>query len=294
MDKKIKYALNYLNEPPAPLYCNDVDQDEYTSKYKGHLKCINGCEAKIKFTHRKNNIKFFSTWNKEGHLHSTECPYHVDYKGRKGRKKLQAYYENGTLDEGYIERGLRWKAASLQKEYDKSKITDPQNGSVEVDIIGEEEAPVYVDDNSLNQQSEKRPYISSQDSKYLTADDDHRRIRVYGNAITSYIGINEDGSRYGYINLENGILPVSLVFTEAFYRYETINGLDDFERFMGILDKQINSEHNTTDFFVVSYGEIRYVRKKKGLNVYITTPGRIIINNMTVKQIIAQGKILPR
>ena len=45
-------------------------ENEYEAKYKGYLTCIKGCQARIKFTQRKkNDIKFFSTWNKEGNLH---------------------------------------------------------------------------------------------------------------------------------------------------------------------------------------------------------------------------------
>ena len=40
-------------------------KNEYERKYKCKLNCIKGCNARIKFTERKNNIKFFSTWNKE-------------------------------------------------------------------------------------------------------------------------------------------------------------------------------------------------------------------------------------
>lgn len=56
------------------IYCGDLDKNDYETKYKGYLTCIKGCPAKIKFTERKNNVKFFSTWNKQGKLHNEGCP----------------------------------------------------------------------------------------------------------------------------------------------------------------------------------------------------------------------------
>lgn len=89
MAKKILYAKsNVERDKKKEIYCGDLDKNDYETKYKGHLTCIKGCPAKIKFTERKNNVKFFSTWNKEGHLHKEGCPYHVDYKGKVGRKSL--------------------------------------------------------------------------------------------------------------------------------------------------------------------------------------------------------------
>ena len=93
MQKKILFAKAKLKEEERNLYCKELDKEDYDSKYKGHLTCINGCEARIKFTQRKNNYKFFSTWNKEGKVHNKDCPYYVEYKGKKGREKLESLFK---------------------------------------------------------------------------------------------------------------------------------------------------------------------------------------------------------
>ena len=54
---------NVEGDKKKDSYCGDLDKNDYETKYKGHLTCIKGCPAKIKFTERKNNVKFFSTWN---------------------------------------------------------------------------------------------------------------------------------------------------------------------------------------------------------------------------------------
>lgn len=67
MPKKIMLALsNAEGDCDKPIHCEDLDKNDYETKYKGHLTCIKGCKARIKYTERKNNVKFFSTWNKEG------------------------------------------------------------------------------------------------------------------------------------------------------------------------------------------------------------------------------------
>lgn len=56
---------------------SDMDKIEYDEKYKGHLLCINGCNARVKFTQRNNkkHTKFFSNWNGDGKKHNEYCPY---------------------------------------------------------------------------------------------------------------------------------------------------------------------------------------------------------------------------
>ncbi|SFR62592.1 hypothetical protein [Anaeromicropila populeti] len=79
-----------------------------------------------------------------------------------------------------------------------------------VENTGEEEVLVYTDGDGKGTETDKRAYISSQDAKYLTWEDEGRRIHVYGNAVHAYIGENDngDGNKYGYFNMENGLLPI--------------------------------------------------------------------------------------
>ena len=54
MAKKIMYAKsNVEGNKKKKIYCGDLDKNDYETKYKGHLTCIKGCPAKIKFTERK-------------------------------------------------------------------------------------------------------------------------------------------------------------------------------------------------------------------------------------------------
>ena len=163
MARKIMYAIsNVEGDSKKKIYCENLEKNEYEAKYKGYLTCIKGCQARIKFTQRKNDIKFFSTWNKEGNLHEKSCPYHVDYKGKMGRKKLNAYYQSIELSEEIILRRLKRKMEGLLKQYSDEDIIDPPNGSMEVDVIGEDEVAVFEGDEN-GKKSEYLPRIYYED-----------------------------------------------------------------------------------------------------------------------------------
>ena len=51
MPKKIMLALsNAEGDCDKPIHCEDLDKNDYETKYKGHLTCIKGCKARIKYT----------------------------------------------------------------------------------------------------------------------------------------------------------------------------------------------------------------------------------------------------
>lgn len=58
MAKKILFAKAKVDEEERNIYCNDLDKEDYDSKYKGHLTCINGCKARVKL-HRERIILSF-------------------------------------------------------------------------------------------------------------------------------------------------------------------------------------------------------------------------------------------
>lgn len=59
MSKKIMLAIsNAEGDCGKVISCKELEKNDYETKYKGKLTCIKGCKARIKFTERKNNIKF--------------------------------------------------------------------------------------------------------------------------------------------------------------------------------------------------------------------------------------------
>lgn len=232
MTTKIFYARAKIKgEKERKIYYQHLDKEEYFSKYKGHLTCINGCKARIKFTHKKNNVKFFSTWNKEGKLHDKGCPYYVEYKGKKGREKLNAYYKSIELDDDTILRRMKRKYNELHTENGEDEYTIPNQGSMKVENRGERDVEVGI--NSVNGEMQKDDsYIRYKDANYVTVDDLGRILSVYGKIDNVWIGENKDGTKFAYINYITENTSVSILFSEGFYVNEDSNGTEEFERFI--------------------------------------------------------------
>ena len=215
MAKKILFAKAKVDEEERNIYCNDLDKEDYDSKYKGHLTCINGCKARVKFTQKKNNIKFFSTWNKEGKLHNKDCPYFVEYKGVKGRQKLNAYYKSIELDDDTIFNRIKRKYNELHRSYNGNEYPVPDRGSMEIENTGEE-----IVDTSINtttgEESSVGSYIRHKDANFVTTDDLGSMISVYGVIDNVWLDQNKDGTKFAYINYVTKNTSVNILFSEAF------------------------------------------------------------------------------
>ena len=285
MARKIMYAIsNVEGDSKKKIYCENLEKNEYEAKYKGYLTCIKGCQARIKFTQRKNDIKFFSTWNKEGNLHEKSCPYHVDYKGKMGRKKLNAYYQSIELSEEIILRRLKRKMEGLLKQYSDEDIIDPPNGSMEVDVIGEDEVAVFEGDEN-GKKSEYLPRIYYEDAEYISTDDIGCRKSVYG--FISNVQLEEDKKKgkYAYFNLATKHSTVNIAFPEAFYSNELSSGVQEFEIYVSKVKELVQKHPNK--IMVIAYGEITRKKKdKNGVNVSVISPNRILVDNKTYKQLL--------
>ena len=285
MARKIMYAIsNVEGDSKKKIYCENLEKNEYEAKYKGYLTCIKGCQARIKFTQRKNDIKFFSTWNKEGNLHEKSCPYHVDYKGKMGRKKLNAYYQSIELSEEIILRRLKRKMEGLLKQYSDEDIIDPPNGSMEVDVIGEDEVAVFEGDEN-GKRSEYLPRIYYEDAEYISTDDIGCRKSVYG--FISNVQLEEDKKKgkYAYFNLATKHSTVNIAFPEAFYSNELSSGVQEFEIYVSKVKELVQKHPNK--IMVIAYGEITRKKKdKNGVNVSVISPNRILVDNKTYKQLV--------
>ena len=285
MARKIMYAIsNVEGDSKKKIYCENLEKNEYEAKYKGYLTCIKGCQARIKFTQRKNDIKFFSTWNKEGNLHEKSCPYHVDYKGKMGRKKLNAYYQSIELSEEIILRRLKRKMEELLKQYSDEDIIDTPNGSMEVDVIGEDEVAVFEGDEN-GKKSEYLPRIYYEDAEYISTDDIGCRKSVYG--FISNVQLEEDKKKgkYAYFNLATKHSTVNIAFPEAFYSNELSSGVQEFEIYVSKVKELVQKHPNK--IMVIAYGEITRKKKdKNGVNVSVISPNRILVDNKTYKQLV--------
>lgn len=291
---KIEWAL--YTDPESKkvkeIYYDDIGKEEYEIKYKNNLTCINECKARIKFTHKKNNSKFFSTWNGEGAIHKEGCPFHVEYKGKIGRNKLKAFYEKREINENDINTTLLNKIRGLKRKYNGEDGDKIHTGTKEVENIGEKTVLADNTEAITGQDSEHRERrnhnIMSIDANHLTTIDIGTRRCVYGIGSNAQIDA-KNGEYFGYINLKNREYTVSVYFPKAFYSQENGITLEDFKRLINILIKEIN-EKTERKVIIVCYGEIKR-KEKKGVNVNIINERHIYINDMSIRQILAEGSL---
>mgnify|MGYP001019282368 CR=1 FL=1 len=286
MSKKIVYAkLNIEGNEKKEIYYRDLDKNDYETNYKDKLTCIKGCPARIKFTERKNNVKFFSTWNKEGNLHDEGCPYRIDYDGKIGRKKLEDYYKSIEPSEEVILSRLQRKMKELLRNgFGDSEVTNSSNGNMEVDTI-DKDKEVTSSDSENGNNSQHMKNINYDAAECISTDDIGCRKGIYG--LINNVQLEEDGNKkkYAYFNLVTKYNTVNIAFPEAFYSNELSAGVDEFERYILNVKKMV--EKYPDKIWVIAYGEITKKKKdKNGVNVSIISPHRVLVDNKTYKQIV--------
>lgn len=291
--EKIEWAI-YTNKEDAKqkeVYYKDLDKELYEAKYKNNLTCINGCKARVKFTHRKNKVKFFSTWNGEGNKHEEGCPFNVKYKGKVGRKELRGFYEKREVNDEDIRKSLLNKINGLKRKYNGEEQNKVQSNTKNVKNLGKKNVPVDGEEGiekGASKGQRRKHNIMSIDAKYLTTAYIDTSKCVYGIADNAQIG-NENGNTFGYINLINNGYTVSVYFPEAFYSQEDGITLVDFQRLFRILDLEVN-KNKEKNYVIVCYGKIGR-KKRKGININIINEKHIFINDMSIREILYEGKI---
>jgi hypothetical protein len=288
---RMEWAI-YTNDSGERIekYYEDLDKEEYESKYKNHLTCINGCRARTKFTQKKNGSKFYSNWNGDGEKHDKGCPFSVEYKGKIGRDKLKAYYEKRPITDEDIKKSLLNKINGLKRKYRGEDSIKVNTGSNQVERKGE--TSVTTDDKegvkgeSTSVGTRREHNITSIDASFLSTAYVRATKCVYGIGNNAQIVQNE-GNYFGYINLKNRGYNVAVYFPEAFYSDGHVN-IDDFRRLFKILISELNDNHKKN--VIVCYGEIRR-KEKNGININIINDTHILINDMSIRQILSKGKL---
>ena len=84
-------------------------------------------------------------------------------------------------------------------------------------------------------------------------------ISVYGVIDNVWLDQNKDGTKFAYINYVTKNTSVNILFSEAFYYNEYSNGVEEFERFIGKVQKLVNNSENPVE--AIAYGEI--TKKKR-------------------------------
>lgn len=284
---KIEWAKYSNEEGNENVFCEDIDKTLYDEKYKGHLSCINGCSARIKFTARRDGSKFFSTWNKEGNLHDKEyCPLNVKYKGKIGRKRIKDIYEQADISDEHIKGTINRKIQAL-KDKDNKDVEDATGKStLKIEDAGEMKVAATTDSGRTGDAQQKRVYINSLEAKILTPDYIDMRLCIYGKISNPQICSNDSGAKYAYLNLDNTKYNVSAYLPEAFYAEQGNSA--KLEQFISILENLID---NGEELVLIAVGMIKR-KKGGGLEVVIEKPEHLVINEDTYDKILVNEAVV--
>lgn len=282
-------SARYINPPDKIEYVryDDLDAESYKAQYKGHLYCITDeCNVKIKFTPKTNGHNFFSTWNKEGLKHHPECPYLLEEKDSIERNKIIADIIKVPVDEEQILNSLRNKSRNL-KNKEKPDVPDKKLTTKKVidgeNITGEK----LVDDGTIKEEVHKKGRISSINAKYISPDFIGHRKLVYGIVKNVYY---QNDYNYAYLNLINEKHSTSIYLPPAFYEDITLTTKQTYINFINIISSEIR-KNPKKQLVIICYGFINNKKEKEGINVHLTNPRYLLINDKTYYDIVLDGTI---
>lgn len=283
---KIEWAIYQDGSDTEEVYYENLDKDLYESKYQGHLFCISDeCNAMIKFTHRTDGKKFYSTWNGQGDLHDIDCPYYLQYKGEVERKKILEAIESASLTDEHIINTLLTKSKNLKSRV-KLKIMN-KNPKTRRIVTGDQTSTTSVIDNGeIDDIGSSMIRIFSLDSKHITPDYVGYRKCVFGRIKHVYF---HEGDGYAYINLENEQYPISVYLPQAFYADPTKTTKEALKAFLGTINQGLKAQK---ELIIICVGMIRYKGNNQGINVHVISPVHLLVNDTKYYEVITKNTII--
>lgn len=285
---KMEWCYYFDGDVKKRLNVKNIDREDYNIKYRGKLTCIEGCEARIKFTSKKNGEKFLSTWNKEGAKHNLNCPYHINYNNVINRKKLIAEEMKIKPNDIQIQNSLKRKIKNLLLEFDESDIPKENTSTNKVNDIGVEKVISKVNGNDGISDKEASKRIRYMEAETINMAYNELWRGVVGKADNVQIG-SIDGVLFGYINLENQYNRTNVYFPEAYYEGNEFKA-NELKKTLNIIKESCNNKLN--DIIIACYGEIKLKKNTKNdYNINIINPMHILVNGMTMNEILNTGKV---
>lgn len=266
----------------------NIEKEDYNIKFRGNLTCIEGCNARIKFTNKINGEKFLSTWNKEGNKHNTNCPYHINYNSSISRSKLIEKEKKVKPNDSQIQNSLKRKIKNLLIEFDEADIPKENVSTSKINNIGVEKAINKVADKDGASDKEASQRIRYMEAETINMAYNELWRGVIGNVDNVQTGLTE-GVFWGYINLKNQYNRTNVYFPEAYYEGNEFKA-NDLEKTLNIIKESCNDGVN--DIIIACYGEIKHKKNTKNdYNINIINPMHILVNGMTMNEILNTGKI---
>ncbi|QJD85981.1 hypothetical protein [Cohnella herbarum] len=287
---KIDWACYINGETVEEVYYEQLDDTLYQSQYVDHLFCTTeNCEAEIKFTERKDGVKFFSTKNGQGTKHLLDCPYYLNYDGEVPRKKLIGVPVDGSVSDDWILNTLLSKSRSLKNKNKPPKVRKKPGSSKRVINTGEENVPVPVDggvtgtDNIVD-----NIRFGTINSNFVTKDFLGQRRRIVGTAIEAEYIDNGSDDEFGVIRLQNDNIHINAYFPPAFYADPRVTTKTALETYINLIKQEIVKGKQIT---IICLGLLEEDRRGNGININIINFKHIIANEDKYYKIITSGKV---
>ncbi|UHA72171.1 hypothetical protein [Paenibacillus sp. 481] len=282
---KIEWAFYQSGSDTEEVFYEHLDKYLYESKYQGHLYCISDeCNAMIKFTHRKDGKKFYSTWNGQGDLHDIDCPYYLQYKGEVEKKKILDVIEAASVTDEHIINTIANKSKNL-KSKDKVKIPIKKLKTKKTLEGNQANTIAVVDNGEIDDLGSSKIRIFSLDSMHITPDYVGYRKCIFGRI--RHVHFHEDDG-YAYINLVNEKYPISVYLPQAFYADPTKTTKEALEAFLTTINQELKVKK---ELIIICVGMIRYKGNNKGINVHVISPLHLLINDRKYYEIITENLI---
>ncbi|OMD61040.1 hypothetical protein [Paenibacillus odorifer] len=287
---KIEWA-HYINDNVVEeIYYEQLDDTLYQSQYADHLFCITeDCDAEIKFTERKDGIKFFSTMNGQGDKHLLECPYYINYDGEVPRKKLIGVPVDASVSDEWILSTLLNKSRDLKnKNKPRAKRIKEPGSTSRVVNSGEQIVPVPTDGATAgNNPIDANIRYGSINSNFVTNEFLGQRKRVLGTALHAELIENNDED-YGYIRLQNDTIQINAYFPPAFYADTRVTTKNALAAFLNSINRSISSGKKVT---IICLGLLEENKNGGGINVNITHYKHVLANEDQYYKVVRTGMV---
>lgn len=285
---KIEWAKYIDGDNVEDIYYAQLDKSLYESQYAGKLFCWSpNCNAEIKFTERRDGTKFFSTMNKQGTSHDSECPYYLSYEGEVSRSRLVSGSIIGSsVSDEHIVNTIRNKSRSLKRRTPRPHIIRPKGTTRRTIDSGQEAVSQVVDNGTVGESPlSARIRITSLNSNFVTGDYLGQRKCVVGKIIS--IMFNEDEG-YGSIRLENEHQQINAFIPPAFYADTRVTTRNALNVFINIIQRELI---NNNEMILICVGMIQENPNGEGININIIGPSHLLINEKQYYQIITSNQV---
>ena len=271
---KIEYALYKEKGVIEIINAKRMSRKDYFEKYWKHLYCTeDGCFAKLSFVETKYNTKYFRTFPSTEH--KKDCPNKVIYD-EKGHSML--YNDKKNISDKHIHDVMERAYYNFINDIGHATNVGNRKDNVtkEKEDIGI--AALFSEGNDIIEGG-KEPYIATRFYNKITEADD-MKVRC----IIGYVSSIQLLDKHAYINLTPKIKnSVKLHFAEPFkVRNET-----EFEK-LYIIEKYIqNMKELKRRIVCCCVGYVKFVNKRKDINILVDRSNGFILNGMTFYEIVS-------